>query len=158
MMNATPKISGLLMVAVAIGVGLGSFLAGELSGEHVELGLVPIGAIGMSLFAVDLLWAYHSMIRLMFDLFMLGFSAGFYDIPLSALVQWRSPKAERGRILATINFFSFVAILGASVVLYLLNSLFGLNPAQVFFTLGLLSLIGTVLLCVFYVEPASAWR
>jgi acyl-[acyl-carrier-protein]-phospholipid O-acyltransferase/long-chain-fatty-acid--[acyl-carrier-protein] ligase len=147
MMNASPKISGLLIVAVAIGIGLGSFLAGELSGGRVELGMVPLGALGMSLFAIDLLWAYHSMLRLYFDLFMLGMSAGFYDIPLSAFVQWRSPKGERGRVMATINFFSFVAILGASGMLWVLNTALHLNPAQVFFTMGLFSLVVTGVLC-----------
>ena len=156
MMNATPEISGFLLMSVAIGIGLGSFLAGKLSKEKVELGLVPLGAIGMSLFAIDLLWAYHSFYRTIFDLFMLGVSGGFYEVPLSALVQWRSPKAERGRVLATVNFFSFVAILGASVVLWVLGTRLHLNPAQVLFTLGVLSLVGTI--TVYSFLPDAVWR
>jgi acyl-[acyl-carrier-protein]-phospholipid O-acyltransferase/long-chain-fatty-acid--[acyl-carrier-protein] ligase len=152
MMNASPQASGVLVVAVAVGIGLGSFLAGVLSRRRVELRLVPWGAIGMGLFSVDLLWAYQSMPRLLFDLFMLGMSAGFYDIPLSALVQWRSPRAERGRILATINFFSFVAILGASGVLWVLNTGLGLNPAQVFFALGSSSFVSAAILWMVFPE------
>ena len=156
MMNATPEVSGFLLMAVAVGIGLGSFLAGKFSKEKVELGLVPLGAVGMSLFAIDLFWAFHSLYRTMADLFMLGFSGGFYEVPLSALVQWRSPKAERGRVLATVNFFSFVAILGASAVLWILGTRLHLNPAQVLFTLGILSLVGTI--TVYSFLPDAVWR
>ena len=93
----------------------------------------------MSIFAIDLLWAYQSLPRAFFDFFMLGASAGFYDIPLMALIQWRSPEAERGRVMATINFMSFVAILLASGVLWFLSDPLQQNPAEVFFTLGLVS-------------------
>ncbi len=142
MLNASPSRAGLLMVAVAVGIGLGSFLAGKLSKKRVELGLVPIGALGMSIFGLDLYWLSGSYVHAMLDLFFLGLSGGFYDIPLAALVQWRSPQGERGRVMATANFFSFVAILAASAILWLLGSVFLFNPAQVFFALGGLSLIG----------------
>jgi len=152
MMNATDQTSGILLVAVLIGIGSGSFLAGKLSGKQVELGFVPWGALGMSVFAIDLLWAYQSMPRLLFDLFMLGFSAGFYDIPLMALLQWRSPPSDRGRVMATINFFSFIAILVASAALWVMHGPLHLNAAQVFCVLGVLSLAGIMLLCAVFPE------
>ena len=74
----------------------------------------------------------------------LGFSGGFYVVPLNAIVQWRSPAAERGRILATENFLSFVAILAASATLLVLGGLLRLNPAQAFLLLGSLSLAATL--------------
>jgi acyl-[acyl-carrier-protein]-phospholipid O-acyltransferase / long-chain-fatty-acid--[acyl-carrier-protein] ligase len=149
MMKASPKVSGLLVMGVAVGVGVGSWMCGKLSRGKVELGLVPIGAFGMSLFAVDLLWAYHSYTRTAFDFFMLGLAGGFYDIPLMALIQWRSPAAERGRIMATVNFLSFVAILIASGILWFLANQLHQNPAQVFFSLGLISLVGTAIVSWF---------
>ena len=106
----------------------------------------------MSVFAIDLLWAYQSMPRLLFDLFMLGFSAGFYDIPLMALLQWRSPPSDRGRVMATINFFSFIAILVASAALWVMHGPLHLNAAQVFCVLGVLSLAGIMLLCAVFPE------
>jgi hypothetical protein len=87
-----------------------------------------------------LLWAYLTLWRAFLDFFLLGASAGFYDIPLMALIQAKSPVAERGRIMATINFFSFVAILFASGVLRFLSNVLHQNPAQVFFVLGVISL------------------
>jgi acyl-[acyl-carrier-protein]-phospholipid O-acyltransferase/long-chain-fatty-acid--[acyl-carrier-protein] ligase len=149
MMQGSPETAGYLIVAIAVGVGGGSWLAGRLSQGKVELGLVPLGALGMSIFSFDLLWAHTSYYRVFFDLFMLGMSAGFYDIPLSALMQWRSPAAERGRIMATANLLSFVAIACAAGILWLLGTVFKLNPAQVFAALGLLSFAGTAAICAF---------
>ena len=64
-------------------------------------------------------------------------------------MQWRSPAAERGKIVATSNFLSFVAIGIAGVVLWVLGTGLGLNPAQVFLTLGLICFVGTLIICWF---------
>ncbi len=144
-MEVSDRIASLMVMAVAIGVGVGSYACGKLSRGEIKLGFVRLGALGMSVFAIDLLWAYSSLPRAFFDFFMLGAAGGFYDIPLMALIQGRSPAAERGRIMATINFFSFMAILLASGVLWFLSNPLHQNPAEVFFTLGVLSLLSTSL-------------
>ncbi len=149
MMRATDQMSTYLIVAIGVGIGCGSYLAGKLSAGKVELGLVPLGALGMTIFSCDLLWAYHTPWRVTADFFLLGASAGLFDIPLVTLIQWRSPETERGRVLATSNFLSFVAIGIASLVLWVLGTGVGLNPAQVFFAMGVLSLIGTVVIVTF---------
>jgi MFS family permease len=87
MIQASPEVSGYLIVAIAIGVGVGSYLAARLSQGKVELGLVPLGTLGMSFFALDLLGAYHSRPRVFVDLFMLGASGGFYDISADSMAQ-----------------------------------------------------------------------
>lgn len=156
MMNASLLVTGILVCAATVGIGLGSFLAGRLSEGKVELGLVPMGALGMSVFAIDLMFAHRFLPRALIDSFMMGISGGFYEVPLNALVQWRSPPGERGRVLATQNFLSFLAILAASGVLLILGSALRLNPAQVFFTLGILSLIG--IFTVYYFLPDALWR
>ncbi len=150
MMDVSDRAASFMVMAVAVGVGAGSYLCGRLSQGKIELDFVRLGALGMSLFAIDLLWAYRYPVRAFFDFFMMGASGGFYDIPLMALIQLRSPVAERGRIMATINFLSFVAILLASGVLWLLSNPLQQNPAQVFFTLGMISLVSISL--VFYVR------
>ncbi len=150
MMDASDKIASLFVMAVAIGVGVGSFVCAKLSRGKIELSMVWLGALGMSLFAIDLLWAYHSLVRTFIDFFMLGASGGFYDIPLMALIQARSPTAERGRVMATINFFSFVAILFAIGFLWFLSNPLHHDPADVFFTLGILSLLGTGVVFLFH--------
>ncbi len=143
-MHLSDKVSGFLLTAIVIGIALGSLLAGKLSKDKVELGLVPIGAIGTSLFTLDLYFSHGSLYRTLFDAFMLGMSSGIYVIPLNTLIQLRSPKTERGRILSTANFMSFIAILLASGFLWVMNTLFNANPAQVFMVLGFLSLGATV--------------
>jgi len=156
MMTLDPWPTGQLIMAVGIGVGLGSYLCGKLSRGKVELGLVPVGSLLMSVFAIDLLWAHASFGRTAFDLFMIGLGGGFYDIPLMALIQWRSPKEDRGRVQATVNLLSFVAILGATVTMALLGSALKFNPAEVFFMLGVGSLIGTSI--VYRFVPDAVWR
>jgi acyl-[acyl-carrier-protein]-phospholipid O-acyltransferase/long-chain-fatty-acid--[acyl-carrier-protein] ligase len=148
MMGVSDQMTGILLASLLIGIVLGSVIAGLISGKQVELGLVPLGLLGMGIFAIDLHWAYQSTPRLVIDLFLLGASAGFYDIPLTALVQWRSPPGERGRVLATINFISFVAILMGSASLWVIHTYTDLNPAQVFLALGTATLIVLTVLCI----------
>ncbi len=149
MMGVSEHVSTSLIIAIGVGIGFGSFLAGRLSKGKVEVGLVPVGALVMTLFTCDLAMAYVSQKRVFFDFFMIGTGAGLYDIPLVTLIQLRSPDAERGKVLATSNFLSFVAIGIAGVVIWLLGTGLGLNPAQVFFALGVISLLGTLAICIF---------
>jgi MFS family permease len=153
MMKAAPPVAGYLIVAIAVGVGFGSFLAARLSKGKIERGLVPVGAFGMSLFAVDLLWAHASLFRTLIDFWMLGTFAGLYYIPLVALIQWRAPAPERGRILATTNFLSFVAIALAAVVLWIFGTLLHFNSSQVFVCLGFGTAIETAFIYRYIYAP-----
>jgi acyl-[acyl-carrier-protein]-phospholipid O-acyltransferase/long-chain-fatty-acid--[acyl-carrier-protein] ligase len=122
-----------LLAALVIGVGLGSVLAGLLSGGRVELGMLPLGAAGiaigaMALFSVsphltspDEAWT-TSKIFACFWLFVLGASAGMFDVPLEAFLQHRSPRVRRGSILAASNFLSFTGILIAAGAYLLLRA------------------------------------
>ncbi|MDD5629984.1 MAG: MFS transporter, partial [Elusimicrobia bacterium] len=77
-------------IAVALGIGLGSYVAGRLSREKVELGLVPMGAVGLVLFPADLAFAAASPVRAALDLFLAGMSAGVFVVPLDAFIQQRT--------------------------------------------------------------------
>ncbi len=146
-MKASPETTGYLIVVIAVGVGAGSYLAARLSKEKVEVGLVPVGSLGMSIFAADLFWAHASVPRTFVDFFMLGAFAGLYYIPLVSLIQWRSPAAERGRVMAMTNFLSFVAIALAALALWVFGKVFHLDSAQVFLALGVLALLETYAVC-----------
>jgi acyl-[acyl-carrier-protein]-phospholipid O-acyltransferase/long-chain-fatty-acid--[acyl-carrier-protein] ligase len=130
---------GQFQTALALGIGLGSFVAGRLSRGKVELGLVPLGAIGIVAFSFDLAFAAASSGRVIGDLLLVGLSAGFFAVPLQALIQQRSPIDERGRVISTGNFLCFVAILGASGVLWILDVQWHLSPAKVFIACALFS-------------------
>ncbi len=132
---------GSFQVILALGIGLGSYVAGQLSRGRVEQGLVPLGGIGLVIFSLDLGFAYGSPHRVMFDLLMSGVSGGFFAVPLAAYIQQRSPAAERGRVIATGNFVSFAAILVASAALWALDAKFRLNPAEVFIVAAAMSAV-----------------
>ncbi|WP_337176522.1 MFS transporter [Paludisphaera sp.] len=113
-----PFQAGLLAAALGIGVGIGCYLAGRISGKQVEYGLIPLGALGMSVSAL-LFGAWgpgvYGTIALMG---LLGFFAGFVLVPLNALIQWRSPADRRGAVIAVTNTLVYVGMLiGAGLAL-----------------------------------------
>ena len=129
----------LLLATFTVGIGVGSMLCERMSGKHVEIGLVPFGSIGLTLFGLDLYFASpdglagttpHDLFallsipgvwRVLFDLMMLGVFGGFFIVPLYALVQLRSSPEHRARIIAGNNIlnalFMVVGALGAAALL-----------------------------------------
>lgn len=122
-----------LFIAFAVGVGLGSLLCERMSRNRIELGLVPFGSIGMSLFAVDLYFAqpaaslvsYASVAafvseagnwRILADLALLGAFGGFYSVPLYALIQQRSNRKHLSRIIAANNIINSLLMVLAAVI------------------------------------------
>ncbi len=132
-----------LYTAMAIGIGAGSLIAGRLSGNRIELGLVPLGSFGMALFGLLLAAAAPSYWLSAAALAGLGFSGGLFVVPLNALLQHRAPPEEKGRILATANVMQTVGILLASVVLWFLGTFLNLSMTSAFFVAGLLTLVGS---------------
>jgi len=124
----------LLLAVFSVGIGTGSLLCERLSGKHVEIGLVPFGSIGLSLFAFDLwlaspvttpvgaplplaaLLASPVSWRVLFDLMMIGVFGGFFIVPLYALVQLRSEPAHRSRIIAGNNILNALFMVVAAAV------------------------------------------
>jgi 1-acyl-sn-glycerol-3-phosphate acyltransferase len=113
-----------LLVVFSIGIGMGSLLCERLSAHKVELGLVPFGSIGLTVFGLDLAFAASgtpSQGRVLFDLLMLGVFGGFYIVPLNALVQIRSEPSHRSRIIAgnnVLNALFMVAAAGLAIGLF----------------------------------------
>ncbi len=128
----------LLLGIFTLGIGSGSLLCERLSSKQVEMGLVPLGSIGISLFGLDLafatpavlpqqplsIWALlqlPSTLRVLFDLFAIGLFGGFFIVPLYALMQLRSSASHRARIIAANNilnaFFMVMGAVAASVLL-----------------------------------------
>lgn len=111
-----------LLATFIIGIALGSFLCERLSGKHVEIGLVPLGSIGLTVFGIDLWWscpaaptpgigvwaffADPAHWRLLLDLVLIGVAGGFYTVPLYALIQERAKPEERSRIIAANNILN----------------------------------------------------
>ena len=124
---------GFLQAAIAIGIGVGSLAAGYLSGGKIEYGLIPLGAIGITLFGFLLALPGLSFQLVLIYLSALGFFGGFFIVPISALLQHRPEERHRGGVLASANLLSFVGILAASVVYYVCKHFLHLGPIGIFF-------------------------
>ena len=128
-----------IFLALAFGIGGGSYWAGKLSGRSIEIGLVPAGSLICSLALMLLLIPGHSLILVILILLAMGIGGGFFNVPLNAFIQEESPEKDRGEIIATMNFLSFCGVALASAVLFLMD-LMKIDPAMRFFLLGVLTL------------------
>ena len=162
----------LLLALFSIGIGAGSFLCEKMSGRIVELGLVPIGSLGLTLFGVDIYfthveavggelaspWAFAQAaqnFRVMFDIFMLGLFGGIYIVPLFALVQQRAEPDKRSRIIAANNVLNALfMVLATGFSLFALAM--GLNIAQLFLVMALMNV--AVALWIFTLIPEFIMR
>lgn len=118
----------------------GSLAAGRLSGDKVEPGLAPIGAIGMGVSAMLLSRSADSRPLAAICLAGLGFFDGLFAVPLNALLQQRSGERARGRIQATNNFLNTAAILAASGVLWVCTGRLGLGADDILLLFGVVTL------------------
>jgi 1-acyl-sn-glycerol-3-phosphate acyltransferase len=131
-LHGNEHVASLLLVVFSIGIGTGSLLCEVLSKRHVEIGLVPAGAIGMSVFAIDLYFAARGLPnvptqtlgvfveqganwRVMMDLGLLSLFAGLYSVPMYALIQLRSAPTHRARIIAANNILNALFMIVSSV-------------------------------------------
>ncbi len=127
-----PQQSSYLQAATAIGIGLGSFAAGYLSGGKIEYGLIPLGSIGMTVLAALLGRRGLSFAHVAVDLALLGFFGGFFIVPIAALLQHRPDRESKGGVLAAANLLSFVGIFAASGIYYLVTVVLHLTSVHRF--------------------------
>jgi acyl-[acyl-carrier-protein]-phospholipid O-acyltransferase/long-chain-fatty-acid--[acyl-carrier-protein] ligase len=133
-----------LYTFLAVGIGAGSLLAGRLSGDKVELGLVPIGSIGLGVFSLALLAAPPSYPAAAATLVLLGVSGGFFAVPLNALLQQRPADDEKGRVLATNNVVNTIGMLASAALFWIFSEPLGLSTTSIILLSGLGTLAGTV--------------
>ncbi len=151
-LNGSEEITTALLAAFAIGVGIGSLLCERMSDRRIELGLVPFGSIGMSLFAIDLYFAQPEMHvvqvntipeflgrpgswRILTDMAMLGAFAGFYSVPLFAMMQQRAERRHLSRIIAANNIINAIFMVAAAILaLVTLNA--GMSIPELFLLLA----------------------
>ena len=144
-----------LLAVFSLGVGSGSLLCERLSGRRVEIGLVPFGAIGLTLFGADLALAAHPVpgaalldplafmgrpgsLRVIADIGFLSVFGGFFIVPLYALVQQRSDPAQRARVIAANNVLNALfMVISAILAIVLLGA--GLTIPQLFAVVALMT-------------------
>ncbi|MDH0049046.1 MFS transporter [Comamonas terrigena] len=171
-LHGDEHVASLLLVIFSIGIGVGALLCEVFSRRQVEIGLVPLGAIGMSVFAIDLYFAAHALPpsdlmgvgtffaqsvhwRVMWDLGMLALSAGIYSVPMYALIQMRSQPTHRARIIAANNILNALFMIASSVLAGALLAA-GASIPQVFLLTGIANAL--VAFYVFLLVPEYLLR
>jgi acyl-[acyl-carrier-protein]-phospholipid O-acyltransferase / long-chain-fatty-acid--[acyl-carrier-protein] ligase len=142
-LKVSDSMVGLMVTALAIGIGAGSMLAGRLSGDKVELGLVPLGSILMGLLSIAMYMARHSYGWSIAALSALGLASGLFIVPLNAFLQQRSETGEKGRMIATNNFFNTLGLLLASATLWTLHDRLRISPDRIILIFGVITLLCT---------------
>ena len=156
-LHGDEQVASLLLVVFSIGIAIGALLCESLSHRHVEIGLVPFGAIGMSIFAIDLYFATRGLPpgglstlsqfvaqpahwRVLADLALLALFAGLYSVPMYALIQLRSQPTHRARIIAANNILNALFIVVSAGLVALMLSL-GWTIPQQFLAIGILNAV-----------------
>ncbi len=170
--KGTETVVTVLLATFSIGIAIGSMLCEKLSGPKVEIGLVPFGSIGMTLFGIDLYFASQGLgtggpytagsffmhsphWRVLIDLFGLAMFAGFYSVPLYALIQSRSQPEYRARIIGANNILNALFMIAASLLAgVLLKNNFTIP--QVFLVTALLN--GVVAIYIYSLVPEFLMR
>jgi len=134
---------GLMVTCLGVGIGIGSMLAGRLSGDKVELGLVPLGSVLMAVFSVLLYAARGSYNWSAAMLALLGASSGLFIVPLNAYLQQRAGAKEKGRLIATNNFYNTIGLLLASAVLWVMHDRLHVSPDKLILIFGLATVAAT---------------
>jgi len=139
-LHANEANTSLLMASLAIGIGAGSMLAGRLSGEKVEPGLVPVGAFGMGIGALVLAFFVHSLALAAVMLIVIGGMGGLFIVPLNAILQHRPKANEKGRVIATANVVNTVGMMCSSGVAWVCQSYFHMTAAHIIALAGVMTL------------------
>jgi acyl-[acyl-carrier-protein]-phospholipid O-acyltransferase/long-chain-fatty-acid--[acyl-carrier-protein] ligase len=136
--------TGYLNATLAVGIGIGSMVAGWLSGNKIEYGLIPLGSIGMTCTGLLLGGTSHGLLGSALLLGSLGFWAGFYAVPVNALIQHRPPEKDKGGIIAAANLLSFVGITLSAGVYYIFTTFIHLDPRGMILAASVITGAGTV--------------
>jgi hypothetical protein len=154
-LSGREEVVSMLLALFSVGVGVGSLLCERLSGRRIEIGLVPFGSIGLTVFGIDLYFASAGLPahapfgaadflresahwRILADLALVGVFGGFYIVPLYTLIQTRSEPSQRSRIIAGNNILNALFVVLAALLAVVLLDL-GLSIPQLFLAAALLN-------------------
>ena len=162
-----------LLATFSIGIATGSLLCERLSGHKVELGLVPLGSIGLTIFGMDLFLqslpelgaelitagqflSSPSNLRIVADFLLIGVFGGFYIVPLYAMVQARSAPEKRSQVIAAINIMNALFMVVSAIVGIIVLGLLDLTIPQFFLILAVLNAL--VAIYIYRTIPEFAMR
>jgi 1-acyl-sn-glycerol-3-phosphate acyltransferase len=172
-LGSTGSTYQFLLAVFSVGVAIGSMLCERLSGHKVEIGLVPFGSLGMTVFGIDLYFAHPHlastsgvaleqlltqgwMWRLVFDLTMMAVFCGFFIVPLFALIQTRTERGHQSRVIAANNILNALFMVASTVLAIALLNLAGLSVPQLLLSIALLNAL--VAIYIYSLVPEFLWR
>ena len=156
-LKGSPGVIALVLSSFTVGIAIGSLLCDRLSGHRVEIGLVPLGSIGLSVFGIDLYFAAHGYsgiegvgpvsffvqpggFRVLLDILMIGLFGGLYIVPLYAMVQARTDDEKRARIIGCNNILNALFMVFASLLGLLFLGVAGFSIPDLFLTVALMNI------------------
>lgn len=168
-LGGSESLNLLALALFSIGTGLGSLWCEKLSNRTIEIGLVPFGALGMTIFCADLYFARPGLapetgitlmyflqqagsFRIMADLTLIGLFTGFFIVPLFALIQSRTNKQELSRVIAGMNIQNAAFICTAAVIGIVLQRYFAISIPQLFLLLAMMNAAVAIYLIVLVPE------
>jgi 1-acyl-sn-glycerol-3-phosphate acyltransferase len=172
-LGGEPTLYIFALALFSVGTGVGSLLCEKLSGRTVEIGLVPLGAFGMTAFMLDLYFAragtataaglgvgafvaQPGSIRIIIDLIGIGLFTGFFVVPLFALIQSRTPKSEMSRVFAALNIQNSGFIVGAAMIALVTQKFLHWTIPQLFLALAIANAV--VAIYIFTIVPEFLMR
>jgi acyl-[acyl-carrier-protein]-phospholipid O-acyltransferase/long-chain-fatty-acid--[acyl-carrier-protein] ligase len=141
--GASDGTISMLWVFLAVGIGAGNMLAGKISGDRIELGLVPAGAAGMAIFAFALCLAGNSLTAATIAVAFLAMASGLFVVPQYAFMQQRAGAQEKGRTVATNNVIQSLGMVLASVLLAVFHDRLHVSATTILFAFGVMMLAVT---------------
>ena len=145
----------MLLAAISLGIATGALFTGFVSRGKIEVGLIPLGAMGMALFCALLAIPDLSFIQSIVILSGLGFFSGMFNVPLAATIQQRSPSRIRGGIMATTNMLTFIGMFAGSAIMLVLSEA-SVNPSAIFLVAAIMTLVVGLYIC--YLLPVFVVR
>lgn len=144
-LHLTAVEGGYLFLVTALGIVIGAKLAGFLSQGREELALSAVAGIVISFFFIFLKIFSHSLVLAIINLFVLGVAGGVFLVPFDTFIQLKSPEIKRGQVIAANSFLSFVGVLIASFLLWVLSAL-KFKPSSGFVFMGVLTFLFSIFL------------
>jgi acyl-[acyl-carrier-protein]-phospholipid O-acyltransferase / long-chain-fatty-acid--[acyl-carrier-protein] ligase len=145
-LNLSEVAGGYLFLGTALGIALGSFLAGRISRKRVELGLTCFAGFGISLFFILVAIFSRNLHAVIICLLFIGILGGGFIVPLDTFIQLNSDGVKRGQTIGAANFLSFLGVLLASFALYFFSQICGLSSAASFAVMGLITFCFSIFL------------
>jgi len=137
----------ILPAIIGVGIALGSMLASRWSGKKVEIGLVPLGGIGLAISSIALYFSAGSYHLTAAVLFFSGIFGGLYIIPLYSYLQFEADEKEKGRVLATAGVMNGLFLVLGSLLWRFFAVTLDISPAMIFLIMGIITFFATIYIC-----------